>query len=337
MPGQAEIDFSERGVQLALLMKAQIPDVAGERGKGTGVRGWILKAVLRTIDDHGRGRAAWPAMKTIASEVQVSFGQVRRAIAGLKYLGLLCVNRKAVRSSDPSRLTCNHYVIVWSELALLASDQVRVALGSSARGAHIKCASDAHINVLKRNETPPPTPNRDADTEWRQVEEDFKADVKDIRNPARIARDAGECPSGFRQRVVAALATADLPQNAARIKSRARAVWWFLVKGEWPAEGIVGIEEHRQREEERSERANAIQKQYQIHAAEIEEERRDRQRLESLLGAALDAMPLWEVLELVPSGKPQWRGIIEKRGRDCFRHELLSQLEQHHVHVKEYS
>lgn len=114
---QQELDFP-RGEQLALLRAAVLP--ATVRTKHGGVRGSLLKSVLKAIDDHGRGRQCYVKAETLKIEVGCSLAQVKRAIEALESMSLICRERKRT----PKGPSCNHYRIVWNELALLDSRSV---------------------------------------------------------------------------------------------------------------------------------------------------------------------------------------------------------------------
>lgn len=108
-PRQLELDFA-RGEQLAMIRDARFAE--------TNVSAPLLKLVLRSIDDHGRGRECWPSQKTLAAETGCSIRQLVRAIAILRddYGVLICQRRRLAGCTAASG---NHYRIVWSELALL--------------------------------------------------------------------------------------------------------------------------------------------------------------------------------------------------------------------------
>ena len=122
---QQKLDFP-RGEQLALLRAAVLPatvtTATDRHGRPVGgVRGSLLKAVLKAIDDHGRGRECYVKVETLATEVGCSIPQLKRAIKALKSLSLVCCERKRTPKGPP----CNHYRIVWTELALLDSRNAR--------------------------------------------------------------------------------------------------------------------------------------------------------------------------------------------------------------------
>jgi len=174
MDAQRQFDFA-RGEQLGLLRDARLPRVAG-------VAGVAMKGVLRVIDDHGRGRTCWLLHATIAAEAEISVRQARRATAALAALGVLCVERR--RIAGGTRVSCNHYTIVWSELALLgrrpAADQTATPADQTATPADqtaISDASNGHRRPLqekrskKRNEDDDVRRASSSDA-WTQQERD---------------------------------------------------------------------------------------------------------------------------------------------------------------------
>jgi hypothetical protein len=78
------------------------------------------KLVLMVIDRHGRGREAWLSYDTLAAEVGRSARTVKRAVEALEAISVLAVTFKR----SPSGAVCNHYRIVWNELALLRRTRV---------------------------------------------------------------------------------------------------------------------------------------------------------------------------------------------------------------------
>jgi len=126
---QRQIDFS-RGEQLALLREAIIPDVRTR--DGSRVKGATLKAVLRVLDDHGRGRECYLSHATIAREAGIGERHAKRATEALRLLSLVTTERKRTRWGA----SVNHYRIVWSELALLRATRTeRSAPATRDQGA----------------------------------------------------------------------------------------------------------------------------------------------------------------------------------------------------------
>jgi hypothetical protein len=109
---QLVIDY-DRGTQLAMLRDAELPALRG-------VSAVTAKAVLRIIDDHARRAGeCWATQETIRQQIGArSIKTVKRAIAALVDLSLITCDR---RSLHRGRMSCNHYKIVWSELALLSN------------------------------------------------------------------------------------------------------------------------------------------------------------------------------------------------------------------------
>lgn len=123
---QQRFDF-DRAEQLGLLEQAVLP-------KRPGVSQAACKAVLKAIDNYGRGREAWPSCDTLAVNTGLSVRTVKRALRVLTELSLIVVDRRGV-------LTLNHYRIVWSELAILAKPKrersAMVALPGNERSATV--------------------------------------------------------------------------------------------------------------------------------------------------------------------------------------------------------
>jgi len=137
MDAQLRIDFP-RAEQLGILRDARLPGTAG-------VAAVVLKGVLRVLDDHGRGRTCWLLHETIAAEAGVSVRQARRATRALAELGLVCVERR--RIAGGSRASCNHYTLVWGQLALLRrADQSATGPDQSA----IRAPSNGHTGPINR-------------------------------------------------------------------------------------------------------------------------------------------------------------------------------------------
>ena len=154
-PGQAEIQW-HRAEQLAILRDARLPSCTGSDGKR--VSGATLKAVLRAIDDYGRGSEAYPAVATIAAAANCGQRTVKRAIQVLSgQLGLLIVSRRRNRHG----ISSNHYRIVWSDLGLLREPDQRATVapdqGATITDQGATVAPKAPRNDLKRYEAPPPS------------------------------------------------------------------------------------------------------------------------------------------------------------------------------------
>ncbi len=108
-----------RAEQLGYLRDCELPNV---KTKDQGVvTGKLLKAVLTRLDDHGGGRECYLSAETIAAEAGMSLRHAKRAVEALRSLSLIC----AAPRRTPRGSVCNHYRIVWSELALLCRPRQR--------------------------------------------------------------------------------------------------------------------------------------------------------------------------------------------------------------------
>lgn len=110
---QTLLDFG-RAEQRGMLRDAALPECRSRDGKR--VSPAHLAAALRVIDDHAAGRGeCWLSYETIAAEMRVSVRTAKRSIECLESCSLICVETRRARGSN---VVCNHYRIVWSELAL---------------------------------------------------------------------------------------------------------------------------------------------------------------------------------------------------------------------------
>jgi hypothetical protein len=191
---QQKLDF-DRAAQLALLRDVRLPPSVGS-GKGR-VSAASLKAVLRAIDDFGRGREAYPSVQTIALVAGLGARTVKRAIHALQHdLGLLIVERRKATYDA----VVNHYRIVWSELAvrcLRDEPGAAAAPGSADQGAAVSdqgaavsnqgaaAAPKALISDLKRS--PPPTPETESTSSAWGVVEKLLAHVGLVEHAAATA------------------------------------------------------------------------------------------------------------------------------------------------------
>jgi hypothetical protein len=300
---QTEIDFA-RGHQLALIREAELP--VGKGRDGVGVKPGVLRAVLRCIDDHGRGAEAWLSYATLSRESDVKPRQARRAVESLVAMSLICVERKRIPGRG-DRVTCNHYRIVWSELELLrrqkpkyqvalAADQVAFLGDQVALQGH-QSAPEA---PLEAPPLPPDPESPGTDGEWQRVADKFRGKLVSVNALAQQARAQGFTPAEFHQRVLDAFATATLPQNARLIDKPNGAVGWFLRNGEWPVEGVATLAdvaaECRRRDEAAADAA--------AHRERVAENERRCQELESEYGPVLDRMTFEEIDALVGPGTP---------------------------------
>jgi len=117
LSGQLEINFGYFDRQG--LIKDAVLGLCATAG-GANVSEAVLKAVLHSINDkYGANGEAWPSQSVIAREASVTRKTVSRAIDALVARSLLIRDLK----KSPRGIVCNHYRIVWSELALLGSNR----------------------------------------------------------------------------------------------------------------------------------------------------------------------------------------------------------------------
>jgi len=243
MERQQQIDWT-RAEQLGLLRDAL---VATRRH----VSGAVQKAVLRSIDDHGRGGEAWLGYERIAAESGCSVRTAKRAVQALTDASLICVETRRSRGGT----VCNHYRIVWSEVALLrrilaarpvpdrsamVSERSAMVSERSAMVSRAECHGDTLTALeapLKRTEPPPQSPS--AAGGWPELIAEWRSRIGQIGHLAYEASRAGEAAASFADRVQSAWRTATHPANARAITRPAGAVVYFLRSRTWPAEGVV--------------------------------------------------------------------------------------------------
>ena len=222
---QQQIDFS-RGEQLAMIRHARLVPPPGHR-----VTSATLKAALKAIDDFGRGRTCYATQETIASSTGYrSRSTIQRAVAALQELSVIAVATKA----SPAGLVCNHYTIVWSELALLTDDALAPtddALGPTDDALALSDDACVHHprSAFKRKGLTATT--REAKT-WEAAEVELKNAgiifASDFRAEAQtLGRSPGE--------VIAAVAT--YLANRANLHSPGALFVW-LRSGVWPSPDV---------------------------------------------------------------------------------------------------
>ena len=232
---QREIDFARanakyaRGQQLAALRDAELPHGCGH--DGSRVKPLTLKAVLRAIDDYGRGREAFPSQKTLARNVPCSQRTICRAIQALESLGLLIIRRRWI---GPGARTLNHYVIVWSELALLcprrqpASKQRDMTADQSANETDQSAVGGSHNRLEAQREPPPPTRQPKRDGAWQVAVEDLKSiGLAEIDQAVRLAQRASMQPDDVRGLIV------EYRSNS-RVLRGPGALLYRIRRGTWP-------------------------------------------------------------------------------------------------------
>ena len=231
-----------------------IPKLGADADKSLRASPACCKAVLKEIDDYGRGRAAWPSQETLAYDTSFSERQVIKAIARMQAMGILAVDTRKL----PGGKVGNLYSIVWSELAV--RQQVREQRFEPRRRDRSELASPhqpdrselASLRYPERSELAPdrselapdrselaspkptrsvkePPPNREVAAEdfeiseqlrsaglahWRSLADEFAGRVDDVQ-----------------------LAVQTWRANRARIGPAA--IVWFLRNGAWPEEGLT--------------------------------------------------------------------------------------------------
>jgi hypothetical protein len=147
----------------------------------------------------------------------------------------------------------------------------------------------------------PPDPEAEGtDGDWGDVADEFRANLVTVNALAAQARAKGQTPQAFRQRVLDAIRTAGLPQNARVLTKPYGAVASFLRNGEWPVPGVVTLEQVAAKEASvaayKRDRQEQARKQAQSDAADA--------LLEKIYGWVLDGMTDAEVYELAGRGTP---------------------------------
>lgn len=320
--------MTTRGDQLRLLRRAVLTDVTDR-----GVSACALKAVLRTIDDHGS--TCFLSLETIAWEANVSVRTARRAVQNLAARGLVEVR--------PGR-RCNGYQINWPQLAPLAH-QRRTSQGDQlptsgrppapARPATMAGQTVAptpptpatlspvtghggrQSDLRSASEAPPtPTPNgrftRDVragpaeeggedvclDGEeagrWPDVEGELRSlGVKYARSAIRDAQARGATANDALRGIRAWRA------NRGRLGLGAMVAW--LKTGHWPVDAVEAPEDTHQRYQDRERRMRRTREEY-LRARK----RRGRPDwdpdLEDRFGEELDRLPESALADLVPMG-----------------------------------
>ena len=294
---QLEIDW-HRGRQLHTLADAQLPRVRTKDKKA--VSPATMKAVLRTIDDHGRGSTAFLTHATIARQANISLRVAKRATEALNALGLLCVER---RVPPRGRKPVNHYTIVWSQLALLCLDQSATLNDQSATVA----PRTAQGNAIRKRSPLPPSPKSPspAETEggegacqgdWRDVFQRLQAaDVK----AAQLAVDHARRQRMTPDEVLAMIEHYQAGLSSGRYRSPA-VLYRRITTGTWPPPPPGWIDPAQRRTEHARTRER-----HQAQAKEGELERRRIERLEQLHGSTLDSLPP-DLLAALVQQLPAW-------------------------------
>jgi len=301
-----------RQSQLSTLDRAQFPTMISRDKRR--VQPLLLKAVLRTIDSYGRGSWGFPSQEKIAHDSNCSLRQAKRAIEALQELGVVIVERRWY-GVPGSRKTGNHYLVVWSELALYCPDNRRrdpadqsaqtadQSAQTADQSAHVGTFLEAHKRAI---EPPPPTPSIQPATStrssaaavsvavsWQEVAtrlHELRLDL--ATDTVRVARQLEFSPAEIWE------ACDWYEANVDRLKRPGAIRWWIQHDRVWPAEGLRDprvIEEARKAKAARLAEAEAEAKK---QAANDQAWRAEYHALEAAYGGDLRALDDGEQLEL---------------------------------------
>ena len=191
-----------RSWERKVLRDAMLPDVSGTRPA-------TLKSVLRAIDEYCQLRdgECYASQEKLASETGISVSTVRRSLKALETLGLITCQRK----SRGGRATCNHYRIVWSELALLGPQHEQPVISNAHHDANdcsphseqpvIVPPSNVHGDLQNESETREKTTTAVVVDSLTNAIEELKRLVTNLaerisslgeRSPESVSRDVGE-------------------------------------------------------------------------------------------------------------------------------------------------
>ena len=305
---QTQIDFESgtRAGRLRMVENVSIPRCPKGTPKREQASAAIAKSLLKMIESFdGRCYAseAW-----LAEKLEVSERTVRRAVARLSRLSLICVQRKSNRFGTVT----NNYQLVWSEIALLQPKNT---------------ADQQDIGTIQQ----------DTVSSWSSDQQDIGTDQQDIRTDQEDTVSSNPPyppypPSSSREDPAMTTATKLLekhlsdPSTVARLvshhvdeipdvvlefeHSRQRcgldpgAIAYRLSTGKWPADGVATADairsaavakQHRREAESRDQRA-------------VEIDAGQSQCLELDFGAVLDSMSLDDQVELALLVDP---GIVD--------------------------
>ena len=292
-PGQLRIDWT-RAQQLAAIRSAELLPVRVTEGtRVVSVTPLAMKSVLKTIDDHGRGREAWLSYETLAVESGCSLRTAKRAVQGLQTLSLLCV--RTPRSKREAH--CNHYRIVWSELDLLRGKQSATAHPEqSATGTKQSATGtkqSATGGTLRAREEPenrrplPPesiTDTSQAGDRWAAAELALRrTGLEHVASTVRIAQQRGLTPAEVIHLVETYEAQPRLFSTPGAIRIRIR-------DDAWPVAGVQDPRAIREAAaaQEAARREREAQARRDADAAQAS--RVELQALEAAYGAELDAL-----------------------------------------------
>jgi hypothetical protein len=324
---QVDIDW-DRARQLAAIRNAALPCVRVQEGsRHVLVKPMAMKAILKTIDDHGRGREAWLAYETIATESGCSPRTAKRAVAGLDLLSLICIRTPRSRREEP----CNHYRIVWSELELLTVKKAATVTEQSAtvteQSATVteQSATGGTRRGQKRTRTAPPTPQPLPDTsqagqlgDWAAAECALqRTELKHVASTLRIARQLELTPVEVLRIVEEWEANRQLFLHAGSIRTRIR-------DGCWPVEGVQDPRVMRESREAQAALRRKREADAARAAAESAASRDEAAALEVAYGAELDAMDEVQWAELARATiRTEFEWNMFRRDRRSCRYQLL--------------
>jgi hypothetical protein len=250
---QKTIDF-ERINMRRWLESLDLPDVPG-------VAGETARDVLLAIYDVDAGRPCWPGQERIAAMSRVGDRQIRRVLAVLRdRFGLLATFR-AQPPDAASRKTLTHYVIVWSEVAVLLNRQPCPVDPVPCPVDPVPCPVDRRADIIYaralRNGTE--EENTSSSTcissatvstmarsgeEPEEVEEAIAAELRtrgigNWRSLVECLRRERLLTATLLEEVRDVCRIAFHPANQSRFRSVQGAVVRRLESGVWPVQGVV--------------------------------------------------------------------------------------------------
>lgn len=247
------------------------------------VPGCKIKAVLRAIDDFGRGRTAWAGRERLAASAGVSVRLVSRAVNALE-LSLLVAVQRSQASGETSRKTLNRYTLHWPRLAMLCPVENAVenpannllisdwSRGDQSATVTDQCATVTYqsatvtdqvatggiLTGLKAQEEPPPTGAirfegpPPSPKSWEAAAECLLREGIGGKAAARIVAAWKRTKRGSpRDLVIAigdALAAIRHPGNAAKFERPQGALVYRLEFDRWPVEDVIDPKAEAERE-----------------------------------------------------------------------------------------
>ena len=330
MERQQRLNYS-RSQQLGLIERVHVPKLGKltpDSDRSIRASPAACKNVLRAIDSYGRGGAGWPSQSTIAIETGLSKRQVATAIARLKYMGLLAIDKRKL----PNGLVGNLYSIVWSELAVRKHpklpkqpiqqptvmqsphDRDAVAAERDAVAAE-RDAVTAYKPPISANEAPPTV----------GLVEEFE---KSLLPSARLFHEAGVMlPIAKRIGLLVDPGQADqivrtYMDKRNRFESPG-AIAWRVENGAWPARGVV---EALTRDQLRQAKAAADRKRTraEAEAARLQASRAAEQKLEREVGHRWDCLSEEDREKFAREKLDDWAFSNWRRCPELYRQEFLA-------------